>query len=51
MILIMFTKMTTLADFKVKIFRNKDDDVIIFVNGVIERIVSRVSNYIVVLLM
>ena len=47
----MLTKMTTLAHLKVKIFWNKNYDVIIYVNDFIEKIFSRESNYIVDLLM
>ena len=43
----MSAKMATLALLKITIFRNKGYDVIIFVNDVTNRILSRDSKYIV----
>ena len=43
----MLVKMATLALLKIKIFRNKDYNVIIYVHDVTNKMLSRDSNYIV----
>ena len=45
-ILIMSVKLATLGLLKLKVFKNKGYDVIIFVHDVINTILSRNSNYI-----
>ena len=44
-ILMMSTKMATLGLLKIKIFQNKDYDVIVSVHDVINKILSRDSDY------
>ena len=46
-ILIMSAKLATLDLLKIKVFRNKGFDVIVFVHGIINKMLSRDSNYIV----
>ena len=50
-ILMMSAKKVSLGLLKIKIFWNKDDDVIISVHDVIKKIFSRGSNYIVEMVM
>ena len=50
-ILIMSTKLATLGLLKIKVFQNKDHDVIIFVHDVTNKFLSRDSNYIVDVIM
>ena len=50
-ILMMSAKKVSLGLLKIKIFWNKDDDVIISVHDVINKIFSRGSNYIVEMVM
>ena len=45
--LMMSAKMTTLGLLKIKVFQNKDYDVIVSVHAFISKILSRASNYIV----
>ena len=47
----MLVKMATLALLKIKIFRNKDYNVIIYVHDVTNKMLSRDSNYIVNIVM
>ena len=46
-ILMMSAKMSTLGLSEINVFRNKNDDVIVFVCDVTNKILSRDSNYIV----
>ena len=45
-ILMMSAKMATLGLLKIKVFKNKDYDIIVFVHDVINKILSRDSDYI-----
>ena len=45
--LMMFAKFATLDLLKIKVFWNKDDDVMIFVNDVTNKVLLHESNYIV----
>ena len=45
--LMMFAKFATSELLKIKVFWNKDDDVMIFVNDVTNKVLLRESNYIV----
>ena len=47
----MFAKFATLDLPKIKVFWNKDDDVMIFVNDVTNKVLLRESNYIVDVIM
>ena len=47
----MSANMSTPGLLKIKVFWNKEDDVIIYVDDITNKILSRVSNYIVALIM
>ena len=47
----MSANMSTPGLLKIKVFWNKEDDVIIYVDDITNKVLSRVSNYIVALIM